>query len=415
MKTNYPPNDPSWNQQYGLELIQANLAYDLWDINNGENPGSSDVVVAIVDVGFEWSHPDLVDNVWHNLGEDFDGDGTVIVQEGDTWIFDPGDQNGIDDDGDGYVDNFVGWDVSYNDNNPFPQSADYDHGTLVAGCVSASTNNNLGVASVGWSVKLMGVNNSTDPETVTDGYDGVLAAAQMGADVINMSWGGSGGGAQNIMNVVYNDYGCILVASAGNGDEDGNTDFAFHTPSGLDNVISVSAVGPNDIFGCWATGGTTVDLCAPGESIITTDTGNGYASVRGTSFAAPITAGAVALLLSYYPDQNQDWIVDRLISNTDYFPDMESSCNAGSLEGMLGSGRLNINKALSSDFNSYLDIIDINYLGDTDDDGIFNPGEQTKIKIIVENEEGWADAQNVIATLSTADERLTIIDSIISN
>ncbi len=171
---------------------------------------------------------------------------------------------------------------------------------------------------------------------------------------------------------------------------------------------------PNDIFGCWATGGTTVDLCAPGESIITTDTGNGYASVRGTSFAAPITAGAVALLLSYYPDQNQDWIVDRLISNTDYFPDMESSCNAGSLEGMLGSGRLNINKALSSDFNSYLDIIDINYLGDTDDDGIFNPGEQTKIKIIVENEEGWADAQNVIATLSTADERLTIIDSIIT-
>ena len=175
MKTNYTPNDPSWNQQYGLELIQANLAYDLWDINNGENPGSSDIVVAIVDVGFEWSHPDLVDNVWHNLGEDFDGDGAVIVQEGDTWIFDPGDQNGIDDDGDGYVDNFVGWDVSYNDNNPFPQSADYDHGTLVAGCVSASTNNNLGVASVGWSVKLMGVNNSTDPETVTDDYDGVLA------------------------------------------------------------------------------------------------------------------------------------------------------------------------------------------------------------------------------------------------
>ena len=251
MKPTYIPNDPRWNQQYGLELIQADLAYNLWNITNGDLPGSlnsDEVVVAVVDVGFEWTHSDLIDNIWQNMGEDYDGDGVVLVQQGDTWIFDPGDQNGIDDDGDGYVDNFIGWDVTNNDNDPIPPSNSFDHGTLVAGCVSASTDNNTGVASVGWSVKLMGIHSSDDPETVSDGYSGVLAAAQMGADVINLSWGGYGNGNQNLMNTVYNNYGCIIVASAGNGDEDGNTDFDLHTPSGLDNVISVSAIGPNDNF-----------------------------------------------------------------------------------------------------------------------------------------------------------------------
>lgn len=417
MKPTYIPNDPRWNQQYGLELIQADLAYNLWNIANGDFPGivdSEEVVVAVVDVGFEWTHSDLVDNVWQNMGEDSDGDGVVIIQQGDTWIFDPGDQNGIDDDGDGYVDNFIGWDVTNNDNDPIPPTNSFDHGTLVAGCVSASTDNNIGVASVGWSVKLMGIHSSDDPETVSDGYSGILAAAQMGADVINLSWGGNGGGNQNLMNTVYNTYGCIIVASAGNGDEDGNTHFGLHTPSGLDNVISVSAIGPNDNFSCWATGGSTVDLCAPGESVMTTDVGNDYRSATGTSFASPITAGAVAILLSYFPNEDQDWIVDRLVSNTDFFPDMEGSCNAGSLVGMLGSGRLNIYKALSYDINASLNIIGINYLDDTDGDGQFNPGEQTKIKIIVENQEGWADAENVIATISTLDERLSIIDSTIS-
>jgi len=107
----YTPNDPYWNNQYGLELMQADLAYDLWDIDGGEVPGemaSGEVVVGIVDNSLEWDHPDLVGNIWQNLGEDADGDGVVIIQSGGSWIFDPGDVNGIDDDGDNYVDNFIG-------------------------------------------------------------------------------------------------------------------------------------------------------------------------------------------------------------------------------------------------------------------------------------------------------------------
>ena len=412
----YTPNDPYWNAQYGLELIQADLAYDLWNIDAGDFPGtmeSGEMVVGIVDNSLEWDHPDLVNNIWQNLGEDADGDGVVIVQSGGNWIFDPGDVNGIDDDGDNYVDNFIGWDVSFNDNDPMPVNNQYDHGTNVAGCVSASTNNGTGIASVGWSVKLMGINSTDDPGFVTDGYSGILAAGQMGADVINLSWGGFGGGNQSVINTVYNNYGCIVVASAGNGDDNGNTNFDMHSPSGLNNVISVSAIGPGDNFSCWATAGPTVDLCAPGESIRTTDLNNGYGNFLGTSFSSPITAGAVALLWSKFPNADQEWVIDRILSNTDEFSDMTGSCNAGSLEGMLGTGRLNINKALTAGIFPSLYISDVNYLNDSDDDGVFNPGEQVKVKLIVGNEEGWADGENVIATISTEDERIAILDDTI--
>ena len=417
MKPDYIPNDQRWNQQYGLQLIEADLAYDLWDIDNGEIPGAvedGEIVVAISDIGLQWDHPDLVGNVWQNLGEDADGDGVVIVQSGNTWVFDPDDINGIDDDEDGYEDNFIGWDIAFNDNDPMPINNGYDHGTNVAGCVSSATNNNIGVASVGWSVKLMGLNVSNDGYYIQYGGQSILTAAQMGADVINMSWGGVGGCSYTaLINNAYNNYGCILVTSAGNGGSDGNTDFDLHTPSSCNNVISVSATGPNDNFGCWATAGETVDLCAPGESIWTTNVSGSYGSYWGTSFSSPIVAGAVALVWSKFPDADQEWVEERIISNTDEFSDMNGSCQGNSLEGMLGTGRLNIFKALSAGIMPSLYISDVNYLNDTDDDGILNPGEQVQVKLIVGNEQGWADAENVVATISTEDDRIAIIDNTI--
>ena len=144
MRPDYIPNDPRWNQQYGLQLIEADLAYDLWDIENGDLPGiveDGEIVVAITDLGLEWDHSDLRGNIWQNLGEDADGDGVVIVQSGNTWIFDPDDENGIDDDEDGYEDNFIGWDVSNNDNDPMPPTNAYDHGTNVQGHISYKYHN----------------------------------------------------------------------------------------------------------------------------------------------------------------------------------------------------------------------------------------------------------------------------------
>ncbi|MBT4991496.1 MAG: S8 family serine peptidase [Candidatus Marinimicrobia bacterium] len=416
IKPTYVPNDPYWNQQYFLHLIEAAEAFDTWDIVNGEIPGEMEngvMTVAIIDQGVDWDHPDLRANIWNNLGEDADGDGVTIVQSGGSWIFDPGDVNGVDDDGDGYIDNFIGWDVSGNDNDPVNVNSQLDHGTMVAGAASGVTDNGTGIASVGFGVKIMAINASHDPGFVTDGYDGILAAAQMGANVINCSWGG-GGGNQSVINVAHNTYGAIVVASAGNGNDNGQTDFDPHYPSGLNNVISVSATGNNDNFNCWATAGTTIDLCAPGESIRTTNVGGGYIYVDGTSFSAPITAGAVALLWSKFPDESQDWIIDRILTSTDSFPAMDASCNGTSLVGMLGSGRLNISKSLSSGIFPSLSVQDIIYYNDDDSDGLFNPGETVDIKAVVANGAGWADAESVVATLSTNDPRISIIDNVIS-
>ena len=122
MRKDYNPNDPRYYQQWHLPQIEAPQAFDAWDIEGGEIPGTNstrEIIVAAVDDGFEWDHPDLIDNIWNNLGEDADGDGHTIEQSGNNWILDPGDLNNIDDDDDGFVDNLIGWDVEANDSGDF--------------------------------------------------------------------------------------------------------------------------------------------------------------------------------------------------------------------------------------------------------------------------------------------------------
>ncbi|NQV37997.1 MAG: S8 family serine peptidase [Candidatus Marinimicrobia bacterium] len=433
IRADYVPNDQYFSQQWALPNIQATEAWDLWDIAGGEIPGTNatrEIVVGVVDDGAHWTHPDLIANIWNNLGEDADGDGITLTNESGTWEFDPGDINGVDDDGDGFIDNFMGWDVSATsstqDNDPYVVPGD-GHGTNVSGCVSGVTDNSIGVASVGWSVKVMPIKASYASNGFIDnGYEGILTAAQQGADVINCSWGGFGfsSAGQNIVNVCYNTYNAIVVASAGNGNQDyGVTNLDTHYPSGYDNVISVTATGQGDHFNCWATGGTTVDLGAPGEAIRTTSGASGYDNPYGTSFSSPITAGAVALVWSKFPDESKDWVIQKIIDNTDYYADMDRDCtvrNASdsqshveSMTGMLGSGRLNVFKALAGGIFPSLAVDDINLQNDTDGDGVFNPGETINAKIIVANEEGWAAATDVVAVLSTDDPRVTIIDNTI--
>ena len=133
----------------------------------------------------------------------------------------------------------------------------------------------------------------------------------------------------------------------------------------------------------------------------------------GTSFASPITSGAIALLWSRFPTLENQVVIDRIVENTDEFSDMNGTCQGNSLVGMLGSGRLNIYKALTAGVYPSLYISAVNYLNDTDDDGVFNPGEEVKVKLIIGNEEGWADGENVIATISTEDDRILILDNTI--
>ena len=128
-KVSYTPNDPQYNQQWFLSQINANDAWNYWNINGGEIPGDESVILASVDLGVNWKHEDLVGNIWQNLGEDADGDGKTIIYSGGQWIYDPGDLNGLDDDNwdnnlSTHIDDLIGWDVSegsYGDNNPSHQ------------------------------------------------------------------------------------------------------------------------------------------------------------------------------------------------------------------------------------------------------------------------------------------------------
>ena len=414
IELSFQPNDEFWQALYGLRQVKADSAYGLYDIDNGEIPGqmpSSEIVVAIPDASLMWDHPDLFENIWRNLGEDVDGDGTVLEYINDEWVFDPDDINNIDDDGDGYIDNFVGYDINYDTNDPYPISpTNQYHGTMVAGCVSAVTNNQIGISSVGFSVKLMGLNCGDNQGYIPTGFEGILAAAHMGADIINCSWGMTSyiESNQAVINTVYNEYGCVIVGSAGNY----GSNQAYY-PASYDNVVSVTSTSQGSTFSCWANRHETVDIAAPGDDILCTttivnDDGELYEIVDGTSFSAPIVSGALALIKSIFPDADNDMLITKIIGGTSYFPDMDGDCDGEELNGFLGSGQLNIYQAILLNIapELYASNVTISTEG-----GLFYPGDTTDVIITLSNAPGHASVENVIVSLSIDDPMITIISS----
>lgn len=416
----YEPNDPKYSQQWYIPQVTIEQAWDMWDIASGDNPGDESIVVGIVDTGCDWDHPDLIGNLWQNLDEDYDGDGVTVEYVSGVWQLDSGDLNGVDDDGDGYVDNLIGWDIGEDDNDPVgpPGQGTYGgnmHGTHVAGVPGAATNNSLGMASEGWSIKHMPVKCAYDDGTaIVGGYNGILFAAKAGANIINCSWGGGGpsGGEQAVINNVYNNYGTIIIASAGNGDDFGNEEYAAHYPSSYDNVISVTALGQNDVWHHWATYHESVDFAAPGENILSTvyaTVSGGYQSWDGTSMSSPVVSGCYALLWSYFPEADRDWIEQRLLETADsiiYDVNTEDY-----LQGRLGVGRPDVFAAIASGVFPNLSVQSYTLqLTEDDGDGVLNPGESAKMRIVLANAEGWATATNVSATLSSTSMYINIID-----
>ena len=417
----YIPNDSLWDQLYHLPQVKADLAYDLWDIEGGDIPGQMDsgqIVVAIPDIGLKWDHPDLIDNIWQNLGEDIDGDGVVIEFIDGEWTFDPDDINGVDDDVDNYIDNFIGYDPANLDNDPYPMSEGHVHGTRVAGNISAITNNTTGIASIGYSVKLMGINANddiNDPNTGAYAYHATLAAAHMGADIINCSWVSVAGGEPfyGAFNIILNQYGCISVAAAGNGSGNGGigdtSDFDPWYPAGFETTVAVTALGANNTFNCWANVGEHVDIGAPGEYILCTNPRSSipYILGTGTSYATPLTSGAFALVKSVIPNADIETIISKVVHTADHYPDMERSCGGQSIEGLVGSGQLNIHRAILACSYPELVISDVEY---QTTDGFFSPGDTIVVNVTVRNNLGWEDAENVVVTLSTDDLMISIIE-----
>ncbi|HBC47003.1 MAG TPA: hypothetical protein DCZ43_08155 [candidate division Zixibacteria bacterium] len=370
----YTPNDPQRTSQWHLTKIHA---YDAWDIFRGDTTRTA--IIGIVDTGIYYTHPDLASNMWINDQEDLNHNG----------IKDAGDINGEDDDANGYIDDVIGWDFGRNDNDPREEAP--IHATHVAGCASECTDNNLNGAGIGFKARVMAVKGARY-DTLYAVYQGLTYAAENGAQILNCSWGSSQYNAsnQNLINGLWNNYGVVIVAAAGN---NGTSQIVY--PGGYNNVLSVAATNSGDQKASFSSYGTWVDVSAPGASIYSTWGATGMDYLDGTSMASPITAGIAALLRAAHPSWTNQNIVDAIVSTTDNI-----NAQNPSYIGMLGSGRVNAFNALGSATIPRINV-DTSMITVTNDDGDgkLNPGESFSLFLVLENI--WEDANNVNVTVTS--------------
>jgi subtilisin family serine protease len=325
------PTDPSFGQLWGLVntgqtvdgrsgTADADIDADLaWDVTTG----SSSAVVGIIDTGVDFSHTELSGLSWINPGEDCTGCRT----------------DGVDNDGNGYVDDWRGWDFVNNDNNPFD---DHGHGTHVAGTIGAKANNGAGVAGINWDVRIAGLKflGEFGGGTLADALRAIDYATQNGIRITNNSWGG-GGFSQSLLDAIEaaGAAGGLFVAAAGNDGSDNDATPSY--PASYDSaaVISVAATDSNDGLASFSNYGTlSVDLGAPGVSIYSTLPGNTYDWWSGTSMATPHVAGAAALVKAAFPGATSMGTKALLLRTVD---------PKTSLQRTTTGGRLNLGTAVT--------------------------------------------------------------------
>src|SRR5262245_59109267 len=320
------PNDPQFGSTWGLNNTgqtggtpDADIdAPEAWDVTTG----SHSTIVAVLDTGVDYNHPDLAANMWFNPGEI------------------PG--NGIDDDHNGFIDDVHGYDFVNNDGDPMD---DHSHGTHVAGIIGAVGNNNLGVAGVAWNVQIMAVKflDSSGNGTTANAIRALNYAVQMGAKISNNSYGGSSAEDADplFLEAIQNAaaFNHVFVAGAGNSGTDNDAAGFYPATFSADNIISVAATDANDALASFSSfGATTVDLAAPGVDILSTVPGGGYDYKSGTSMATPHVTGTVALVRSLHPDWNYRQVIDQVLGAVDYLPALDGRTVTG--------GRLNAARAL---------------------------------------------------------------------
>lgn len=410
------PNDEKYPDCQHLPQIMAENA---WDVHKGEN-GTTPTIIGICDTGVDWNHPDLNANVRQNMGEDADKDGTVLqfIDSSKVWGFDPGDVNGIDDDGNGYIDDFIGWhfmsdlETESQDNNP----KDYQvHGTHVAGIAAGVTNNNTGIASISWNVKFLTAATAPPQSNyIYNGYDAVVYLAENGADVINCSWGGSGYSRANAESIEYvYGLGTIVIASAGNNN---NTELFF--PASFPKVVGIASVASNDKKASYSTYNKSVDISAPGGdysvdgAILSTYPDSGYVRFQGTSMAGPLAAGVFGLLRSYKPDWNNDRVISQILGTAD---DIDT-LNPKYLD-KLGTGRINAYRALSDENPKIKNKISIDLIqtvvndSNANNNGALEPGEEINVGFTFRNYSPFITANGLKFRIQSLDNDIDVINA----
>ena len=350
------PDDPQFTSQWHLMGLNANVR-GAWDIETG----SDSVIIAIVDSGVNHTHADLKDNIWINPGEDLDGDAVV---------FDIDDLDGIDNDGNGVVDDLIGYDFftgitnphpSEDVNTPDPDPNDFNgHGTHCAGIAAAVTNNGINVAGVagGWigahrsyrGARIMclrvGATGSDGNGYVNSNNCGtaIQYAARNGAKVVNCSWGSSATTPMMAAMALVDSAGITICHAAGN-DGANDPDYLDYDNQTGTQTLSVASVNSNDTKASYSNWGNWIDVCAYGSSILSTYSSQytpTVASLSGTSMAAPMVCGLAALVRSAMPSLSK-YQVDSIIINT---CDNIDAVNP-SYMGWLGAGRINAYEALA--------------------------------------------------------------------
>jgi subtilisin family serine protease len=378
------PNDTLFPLQWWMQKVSAPQA---WDITTG----SSNVVVDVNDSGIDYTHPDLYQNIWLNQKEipfaigkkglsDTDADGLITFWDlnatnnkgarvnatfvrdvnangyidGGDLLNDPRWENGVDNGGNGFIDDLIGWDFNDNDNDPMD---DFMHGTFCAGIIGSGGNNTEGGAGIAWRVQMMatkGHNEHWNASTLGNLVAGWHYAADNGARASNNSWG-VGSLNKERYKLLHDgvEYAggkdMLVVAIAHNNADDIDVPGPWQIfPAAFDlpNIISVAASTQDDQLASFSNYGlTTVDLAAPGQDIgstmpVFTNPTFPYAGASGTSVAAPFVVGAAALLLARNPNLSYAQLKDLIINNVDPLPALAGKTVSG--------GRLNVYKALAA-------------------------------------------------------------------
>jgi len=355
-------NDPLLPQQYHIELIQANSAWD----SLGQAPT---IVVGIADTGIDTTHQDLQQRIWNNTGE-----------TGQDNLGRDKRNNGIDDDANGYIDDWFGWDfVGANgfteDNSPLPGNR---HGTHVAGIVGATHNNALGIAGVARNVALMPLKIGGDDQfstSISRSADAILYAASMGAHVINCSFGSPSSSLadQKIVNEATA-LGSIIVGAAGN---DGR-EIAYY-PAAYDAALCVAATDFGDRVASFSNINASVDVCAPGVSIVSTVPIDRYEAYDGTSMASPVVAAIAAMVRQIHPDYTPAQVHATLQASCVSI----DSINRG-LRGLIGSGRVDAAAAVSGEQRSWATVSSYRF-SDADADSVFESSDTLLVDITILN------------------------------
>ena len=308
------PNDPNLGELYGLTRMDAQSA---WDITTG----SANVIVAVVDTGVYYNHTDLIGNIAVNHGE---------VPN-----------NGVDDDANGYIDDYFGYDFFDQDGNPVDENG---HGTHCAGIIGATGDNGSGVVGINWSVgiltvRVLGANGGGSDADVAAG---IQFAVHRGASIISLSLGGATSSTVLENAIQYaRDAGVLVVAAAGNESENNDIFPSYPASTSLQNIVAVAATDSSDALASFSNYGTSsVHVAAPGSRILSTYLANQFLNMSGTSMATPYVAGLAALMKSANPAMTYADLKYVLMASSDPVAELQDK--------VVANGRVNAYRAVVS-------------------------------------------------------------------